>query len=69
VKSKEGLCGKICPKWRTVWVIISDKYIGHLSTSEDDGPDDIMLIDTGFTITFGQKETGHSKGIKIKNLR
>lgn len=51
-----------------MWVIISDKYIGHLSSSEDDGPDDIMLIDTGFSITYGKSETKQRLGIKIKNL-
>ena len=44
-KNSDGLCGKICGKWISSWFILSDKYIAWLSSSQDDGPDDMLLID------------------------
>ena len=59
--------GKCCRIWTRKWLVVTDQYVCYLRDSTHDEAHDIMLIDTGFNLLFGEEATGLDLGIIIEN--
>jgi len=60
-------CGKCRRIWANRWFIVTDQYICYLRESSGSEPIEILLIDGGFDIKYGRRDTGYEKGIILTN--
>ena len=59
--------GKCCRIWTRKWLVVTDQYVCYLRDSTRDEAHEMMFIDCGFDLLYGEEVTGRDHGILIIN--
>lgn len=63
----KAVTAKCWRRWAHRWLVLTDKYLAILTDSNDEEPDEIMLIDSDFHVVYGEEKTGDDLGIHVIN--